>query len=48
MLVFYLNLERMHVDVLHIKDGKVIFLVLHVNDILLIGNDGGMSSSVKL
>ena len=31
-----------------IKDGKVVFLVLYVDDILLIGNDVGNLSSVKL
>ena len=31
-----------------IKDGKVVFLILYVDDILLIGNDVGNLSSVKL
>ena len=31
-----------------IKDGKVVFLVLYVDDILLIGNDVGNLSSIKL
>ena len=32
----------------HIKDGKVVFLLLYVDDILLIGNDVGALSSVKV
>ena len=32
----------------HIKNGKVVFLLLYVDDILLIGNDVGALSSVKL
>ena len=30
------------------KDGLVVFLVLYVDDILLMGNDVGMLSSVKI
>ena len=32
----------------HIKNGKVVFLLLYVDDILLIGNDVGALSSIKL
>jgi len=32
----------------HIQDGKVVFLLLYVDDILLIGNDVGALSSVKV
>ena len=32
----------------HIKDGKVVFLVIYVDDILLIGNDVRNLSSIKL
>lgn len=32
----------------HIKDDKVVFLILYIDDILLIGNDLGNLSSVKL
>ena len=32
----------------HIKDGKLVFLLLYIDDILLIGNDVGALSSVKV
>ena len=31
-----------------IKDGKVVFLILYVDDILIIGNDVGSLTSVKV
>ena len=31
-----------------IKDGKVVFLILYVDDILIIGNDVGSLTSVKM
>ena len=31
-----------------IKDGKVVFLILYVDDILIIGNDVGSLESVKI
>ena len=31
-----------------IKDGKVVFLILYVDDILIIGNDVGLLTSVKM
>ena len=32
----------------HIKDAKVVFLVLYVDDILFIGNDVGILTLIKI
>lgn len=43
---FEINLDEHCVHKL-IKDGKVVFLVLYVDDILLIGNNVDLLSNVK-